>query len=172
MHYLVNNNRTASPFAQKILLKPTESQQVAAPAKRLPVAQQIVDHDQCQDEDKTSHEMQQDSATAQQLELDEKINAGFTKRVFLNEETGLSLQELTCLYCNVKYGKLSNMKDHIRTHLAVKMFKCSICSKGFVWQGNRDRHERKKVCLPKSVKQALSQQDISHHTAPKTPHRQ
>ena len=54
MHYLVNNNRTAPPLAQKILQKHAESQQVVAPAKRLPIAQQIVDPDQ--DEDKTSHE--------------------------------------------------------------------------------------------------------------------
>ena len=59
--------------------------------------------------------------------IDEKINASFTKRNYLNEETGLRLQELTCLFCQVTYDKLSNMKDHIRTHLAVKMFKCTIC---------------------------------------------
>ena len=95
------------------------------------------------DEDDSNGGEHINSATAGVNEIEEKINAGFSKRSVLNQETGLSLQELTCLYCNVKYGKLSNMKDHIRTHLAVKMFKCSICSKGFVWQGNRDRHERK-----------------------------
>ena len=65
-----------------------------------------------------------DSLKAQQLELEKRINEGYTKRSYINEETGLSLQELTCNYCQIKYGKLSNMKDHIRTHLAVKMFKC------------------------------------------------
>ena len=68
---------------------------------------------------------------------------------------------LWMLKVNIKYSKLSNMKDHIRTHLAVKMFKCSICNKGFVWQGNRDRHERKKVCLPKSAKQGALSKETS-----------
>lgn len=67
---------------------------------------------------------EEDSLLARYQELEKKINEGYTKRSYLNEETGLNLQELTCNYCQIKYGKLSNMKDHIRTHLAVKMFKC------------------------------------------------
>ena len=78
-------------------------------------------------------QQERDTIMSRQRELEQRINAGFSKRNFLNQETGLSLQELTCLYCSVKYSKLSNMKDHIRTHLAVKMFECSICCKGFVW---------------------------------------
>ena len=59
---------------------------------------------------------------------------------------GRSRQVLTCLHCGRTHFKLSNMKDHVRTHLLIKNYKCGACGTKFGWKGNRDRHVRIKKC--------------------------
>ena len=40
---------------------------------------------------------------------------------------------------------MSNIRDHVRTHLAIKLFECHLCGKGFAWIQNLNRHV-KEVC--------------------------
>ena len=67
-------------------------------------------------------------------------------------QTGREKQELSCNFCQASFPKTSNMHDHVRTHLNIRLFKCSICDKGFSWIQNRNRHEKKAACLTKYEK--------------------
>ena len=79
--------------------------------------------------------------------LESHINRDY----YIDHTTGRKRQTLICRQCGLRTLKLCNMKDHIRVHLACKRFRCSICKRGFVQSGNRDRHEAKAECIPNSI---------------------
>lgn len=59
---------------------------------------------------------------------------------FTDPRTGRNRQLLICKLCGLRTQKLCNMRDHIRCHFSRKLYNCSICKRGFVQEGNRDRH--------------------------------
>lgn len=64
-----------------------------------------------------------------------------------NEKTGRLNQTLVCTLCSAPFKKLCNMKDHLRMHKGEKPYECRLCGLKFAQQGNRDRHEKRKICL-------------------------
>ena len=69
--------------------------------------------------------------------LEARIEANIIRvqKVTANEK-----QLFKCKMCDRTNYRLSNMKDHVRTHLATKIHRCFRCGRGFVWKGNRHRH--------------------------------
>ena len=67
----------------------------------------------------------------------------------LNPNTKRMNQILQCKRCPLKFPKLCNLRDHLRIHKEDMPFKCKLCGKPFTQAGNRDRHERKRVCQKK-----------------------
>ena len=63
--------------------------------------------------------------------LEAKITACYTKVISTNPETMRRKQTLTCMLCGLQSARLHNMKDHIRSHLSERPFKCQICGVGF-----------------------------------------
>jgi len=51
-----------------------------------------------------------------------------------------------CTICDANFKKLCNMKDHLRMHKGEKPYECRLCGLRFAQQGNRDRHEKRKIC--------------------------
>lgn len=68
----------------------------------------------------------------------------------LNPITKRLNQMLMCKSCPLKFPKLCNLRDHLRIHKDQMPFKCKYCGKAFTQAGNRDRHEKKKVCQKKN----------------------
>jgi uncharacterized Zn-finger protein len=64
----------------------------------------------------------------------------------LNPGTKRMNQDLQCKQCPLSFPKLCNLRDHLRIHNAEMPFKCELCNKFFTQAGNRDRHEKKRVC--------------------------
>jgi len=50
-----------------------------------------------------------------------------------------------CGYCNVKTNKMSNIRDHLRTHNGSRPFKCLICTQDFKQKGQLTKHKKTKV---------------------------
>ena len=105
------------------------------------------------------HENNSDESLCQEVdaavsdeESEENIESRFVRDSFIDYNTGRRRQILICRQCGLRTQKLCNMRDHIRCHLARKNFKCSICNRGFVQSGNRDRHQAKAACIPYSIK--------------------
>lgn len=71
----------------------------------------------------------------------------------LNEKTGRFNQRRQCKVCLKTFGKMSNVKDHVRTHNQLKPFSCSFCPQTFSQQGNRDRHQKRRVCQMAATQQ-------------------
>ena len=65
----------------------------------------------------------------------------------LNRATNRIKQVLLCKVCPLKSDRLSNMHDHIRSHLKLKPFKCRHCDRGFSQMFNCQRHESEGSCL-------------------------
>jgi hypothetical protein len=65
----------------------------------------------------------------------------------LNQCTKRMNQILQCKKCPLKFPKLCNLRDHLRIHNSEMPFTCGLCGKKFTQAGNRDRHEKKQVCL-------------------------
>jgi len=64
----------------------------------------------------------------------------------LNSGTKRMNQILQCKKCPLKFPKLCNLRDHLRIHNDEMPFQCGLCKKSFTQAGNRDRHEKKRVC--------------------------
>ena len=76
-----------------------------------------------------------------------KRNEGFRREYRANEITGRLNQTLVCNLCQAPFKKLCNMKDHLRMHKGEKPYECRLCGLKFAQQGNRDRHEKRKICI-------------------------
>ena len=50
-----------------------------------------------------------------------------TMKVF-NDQTGRQNQQMQCKVCHKKFNKLSNVKDHVRTHSDSRPYSCALCN--------------------------------------------
>ena len=57
---------------------------------------------------------------------------------FFNSDSGRLRQELECLICHKIFSKLCNIKDHLRLHMGIRPYTCSLCGQCFTQKGNRD----------------------------------
>ena len=46
----------------------------------------------------------------------------------VNAQTGRQNQQMQCKVCNKKFNKLSNVKDHVRTHSDSRPYSCALCN--------------------------------------------
>ena len=74
-------------------------------------------------------------------EDEQRVRGHFYKVKATNQWTGRNQQNLVCRICGKISTKLCNMKDHIRRHLSIKPFACSLCGRGFARMNTRDIHE-------------------------------
>ena len=81
------------------------------------------------------------SSSASRKKTIKKHEKMWRKTRVVNEKTGRLNNQMQCKICKKKFGKLSNIKNHIRTHTGSRPYSCILCSKTFIQQGNRDRHQ-------------------------------
>ena len=60
--------------------------------------------------------------------------------LLLNPETDRLNKNFQCTLCPKRFDKLSNVKDHVKTHLNSRPYSCHLCGLSFAQKGNRDRH--------------------------------
>lgn len=70
----------------------------------------------------------------------------YTLHYKMNDKTQRLNQILECNICHMSFPKLCNLRDHLRIHRGELPFSCGICGKKFTQAGNRDRHEKLRVC--------------------------
>ena len=74
---------------------------------------------------------------------------GFIKSKTVNPKTGRYNQVLKCVTCDRSFTKLCNVLDHVRTHQGDRPYSCGLCHQTFAQRGNRDRHQKMRVCVTK-----------------------
>ena len=72
---------------------------------------------------------------------------GYIKLFTKNKNTSRPNQLLMCVTCGNTFTKLCNVMDHIRMHRGLRPFMCKYCNQSFAQKGNRDRHQKKGVCM-------------------------
>ena len=75
---------------------------------------------------------QEDDAAESDEDMEDNLEAHFVRDSFIDPATGRRRQMLICRQCGLRTPKLCNMRDHIKCHMALKNYKCSICRRGFV----------------------------------------
>ena len=70
----------------------------------------------------------------------------YTLHYKMNEKTQRLNQILECNICHMSFPKLCNLRDHLRIHRGELPYSCRYCGKKFTQAGNRDRHEKLRVC--------------------------
>ena len=70
---------------------------------------------------------QEDDAKEADQHMEAYLKSQYKKRTFINPQTGRKNQRLFCLQCRHSSQQLGNMKNHLRCHLQLRRFKCSIC---------------------------------------------
>mmetsp|Transcript_37842 Transcript_37842/g.46048 ORF Transcript_37842/g.46048 Transcript_37842/m.46048 type:complete len:108 (-) Transcript_37842:170-493(-) len=77
-------------------------------------------------------------------ETDEATDRYIGRSLWHNERTKRTKQTLRCLICNkMESAQLSNVRDHIRSHLCVKPYMCPTCGKDFTKALNCKKHQNK-----------------------------
>ena len=88
---------------------------------------------------------------------------GYMKLFKKNKHTSRPNQLLVCTTCGNTFTKLCNVMDHIRMHRGLRPFMCKYCNQSFAQKGNRDRHQKKGVCMkdkePQEKKEDRDQDD-------------
>ena len=74
----------------------------------------------------------EDDAGESDEDMETRLESLFDRDSFADPNTGRRRQMLVCRQCGLRTRKLCNMRDHIRCHLARRLFKCAICQRGFV----------------------------------------
>jgi uncharacterized Zn-finger protein len=70
----------------------------------------------------------------------------YTLHYKMNDKTQRLNQILECTICHMTFPKLCNLRDHLRIHRGELPYECKHCGKKFTQAGNRDRHEKLRVC--------------------------
>ena len=73
--------------------------------------------------------------------LRHKINDGTITEEERNRlELQKELQKKTCEFCGRKFGDLSHLSRHLKSHMGIKDYVCSECGKAFTEKRYRDDH--------------------------------
>ena len=51
----------------------------------------------------------------------------YTTNIIKNNDTGRMNKQFQCTFCFKKFDKVSNVKDHIRSHLDDRPYNCTAC---------------------------------------------
>ena len=77
--------------------------------------------------------------------LGHKINDGtITEEERTQLELQKNLKKKTCEFCGRKFGDISHLSRHLKSHKGIKDFACSDCGKAFTEKRGMDKHYNKK----------------------------
>lgn len=100
-----------------------------------------------QDSEQVESPAKIDQSQKDQCEAKSSKDMGeYTLHYKMNDKTQRLNQILECNICRMSFPKLCNLRDHLRIHRGELPFECKFCGKKFTQAGNRDRHEKLRVC--------------------------